>query len=387
MSAFNRPSLERMLEFELQKSLYELVSGNSGFRHTVFELIKVAEKERWIVQLLDAAQRTVPTNTQLAKFYITVRPLVTSTVYWEVDFPNQRDRVVEPSQPAPRREQTEETKSFELFGWKIFSTTRHLITFIGLFFIAALVGWFAWSLGQDNILSPITPTLTYIPTSVTPTHTPTPPTPVTPTSTYTPIPTLILTYTQTLQPTSTVAPTRTPDRLSTFSPVAPTPTLISTVGLNSSCSIPIPRGWLLSYKVTDGDSLSSIAPRYGVSVARLMIVNCMDDSDIYVGNLLYVPIILTPTPTPPNCKAELYENAFDGPASYFVEKNDTLDQIAWLNQTTVAELMTMNCLLNSTIFVGQLLYIPSNLRGFPLLITPMSTSMLTPMPTSTSPAP
>ena len=71
-----------------------------------------------------------------------------------------------------------------------------------------------------------------------------------------------------------------------------------------------PYNWT-PYIVRPGDTLGSIAARYGISVYTLMRANCLTTSYIYSGQLLYVPftfpvatftpvpIIPTFTPTPP----------------------------------------------------------------------------------------
>lgn len=55
------------------------------------------------------------------------------------------------------------------------------------------------------------------------------------------------------------------------------------------------------YIVQPGDTLSSIAYRYGISLYTLMLANCLSTTYIYYGQTLFVPPfypIVTPTPTP-----------------------------------------------------------------------------------------
>jgi LysM repeat protein len=71
-----------------------------------------------------------------------------------------------------------------------------------------------------------------------------------------------------------------------------------------------PYNWMV-YIVQPGDTLGSIAYRYGISVYTLMVANCLSTTYIYYGQPLYVPpfypfvtppstpIIPTFTPTPP----------------------------------------------------------------------------------------
>ena len=59
-----------------------------------------------------------------------------------------------------------------------------------------------------------------------------------------------------------------------------------------------PFNWVLYY-VQPGDTLSSIARGYGISVLQLMQANCLTSTVIYVGQILRVPpiILITLTPT------------------------------------------------------------------------------------------
>ena len=83
-----------------------------------------------------------------------------------------------------------------------------------------------------------------------------------------------------------------------------------------SASVPCfpPSNWS-RYVVRPGDTLSSIAMRYGISVYTLMRANCLSTTFIYYGQALYVPptgpiVIYTPAPIfptitpPPSVTAE-----------------------------------------------------------------------------------
>jgi LysM repeat protein len=58
-----------------------------------------------------------------------------------------------------------------------------------------------------------------------------------------------------------------------------------------------PSGWV-SYTIQRGDTLSSIAARYGISVDALKQANCRTANTIYAGETLWVPFYLPPTSTP-----------------------------------------------------------------------------------------
>jgi LysM repeat protein len=57
-----------------------------------------------------------------------------------------------------------------------------------------------------------------------------------------------------------------------------------------------PSGWV-NYTIQRGDTLSSIAARYGVSIGALKQANCLTSNTIYAGDTIWVPYYLPPSPT------------------------------------------------------------------------------------------
>ncbi len=105
-----------------------------------------------------------------------------------------------------------------------------------------------------------------------------------------------------------------------------------------------------SYRVQEGDSLSSIAVRYGVTVDAIVAANNLPSrSTIYVGQLLTIP---TPgsNPAPPARNPS-------GQTTYTVQFGDTLSEIALQFGTTTEALARANGLSNDTIYAGQVLVI------------------------------
>jgi LysM repeat protein len=103
------------------------------------------------------------------------------------------------------------------------------------------------------------------------------------------------------------------------------------------------------YVVKAGDTLSSIAVRYGVSVWALIQANGLTSwSLIYVGQSLAIPGMEGPSPNiVPN---------ISGGESYVVRAGDTLTAIAQRFGTTVVVLANLNGISNpSAIYVGQTL--------------------------------
>lgn len=98
-----------------------------------------------------------------------------------------------------------------------------------------------------------------------------------------------------------------------------------------------------TYVVQRGDTLSSIARRYNISVQTLMSYNGLNSTTIYVGQRLAIPGSSDPGPVYPTV--------------YVVQRGDTLSSIARRFDTTVQALMQVNKLSSTTIYVGQRLTI------------------------------
>nr|WP_314067118.1 LysM peptidoglycan-binding domain-containing protein [uncultured Vagococcus sp.] len=104
-----------------------------------------------------------------------------------------------------------------------------------------------------------------------------------------------------------------------------------------------------SYTIASGDTLSSIARKYGVTVANLKSWNNLSSDIIYVGQKLSVKGGGTSTnnPTPTG-------------SSYTVVSGDTLSSIGRKYNTTAAAIKSWNKLSSDTIYVGQKLSIGSS---------------------------
>ncbi len=169
-------------------------------------------------------------------------------------------------------------------------------------------------------------------------------------------PTPTLTYTP-----SPVPPTSTPTETPTELPPTDPPTITLT---------PTPSGPFI-YSVEEGDTLYSIAERFGVEILVLIEANRerlgLDPSNpiIKVGDELLVPPpgteLSTPTPLPEGLPRGTR-------IEYTVQSGDTLAAIAQEFNSTVEDIIDVNELEDpNAIFVGQILIIRVN------LVTPVPT--------------
>jgi LysM repeat protein len=217
-------------------------------------------------------------------------------------------------------------------------TAREAVTgfLLAGLFVAIILGGVALSLAESNIR----------PVTVPPTQ-PATDTPALPTSTVPPSQTSI--FTETASPTST--DTTTPP---------PPPT-----------TCPPPVGWV-SVIVQPGDTLYTLAFRYGITPETLSQQNCLLTADLPAGSRVYVPFVSTVVPTP--CRP---------PSSwviYIVQPGDNLFRISLKYRITVAQLQRGNCMGSSyLIYSGQRLYVPNVATSTPNVTnTPTSTGTPTP---------
>ena len=103
---------------------------------------------------------------------------------------------------------------------------------------------------------------------------------------------------------------------------------------------------LTYYTVKSGDTLWSIARRYGLTIDQIKEVNNLKNNTLSIGELLYIPSKETETVTKD---------------VYTVKKDDTLYSIAKKYYLTVDELKKLNNLTNDTLNIGQKLYVSKEL--------------------------
>lgn len=101
----------------------------------------------------------------------------------------------------------------------------------------------------------------------------------------------------------------------------------------------------LYYTVKAGDSLYAIANKYGMSVEELKELNNLTSNLLTIGQRLLI---------------KKREDLTDSTETYTVVKGDNLYQIALKFDTTVDALKTLNGLNNNVLSIGQVLKIPSS---------------------------
>jgi LysM repeat protein len=115
-----------------------------------------------------------------------------------------------------------------------------------------------------------------------------------------------------------------------------------------------PAGWIL-IAVHPYDTLESLAARFRVSPYQLAQANCLLTDNLAPGYTIYIP---PPLPPP----AQIIERCgapFGWVRAYLVQPGDTLYRIAGSFGISVYELQQANCLPNTFITPGNLLWVPN----------------------------
>ena len=156
---------------------------------------------------------------------------------------------------------------------------------------------------------------------------------------------------QVVEPTTTPTVTNTTTPTITSTPVTPTPT-----------GTPVPTPTPLAYRVAGGDTCSSIAFSFGVSIQSIVLLNNLPAAcdTLFVGQELLIP---HPTPTPTQLPTATLSGAEAtraacGEIEYLVQENDTLSSISANYAISITALKEYNGLVNDTVRSGQIILIP-----------------------------
>lgn len=101
----------------------------------------------------------------------------------------------------------------------------------------------------------------------------------------------------------------------------------------------------LEYIVQSGDSLYSIAKRYGITARELQTYNNLPSSLLSIGKVLLIP--------------SSNNNSSNNYTTYYVQRGDSLYSIASRYNTTVDEIRRLNNLNTNLLSIGQELLIPA----------------------------
>jgi len=106
------------------------------------------------------------------------------------------------------------------------------------------------------------------------------------------------------------------------------------------------------YKIKSGDSIGSIAEKYGVKVSEIQKWNNISGNKILAGNTLKIYSDANVNDIP-NETTKTTKNTKTNQQNYTVKNGDSLYSIAQSNKTTVAKLKSLNNLTSNKIKTGQ----------------------------------
>ena len=159
----------------------------------------------------------------------------------------------------------------------------------------------------------------------------------------------------------------------------PSVTLLPTATLLPPTNCPPPAGWIL-IAVHPYDTLESLAARFRISPYQLAQANCLLTDNLAPGYAIYIP----PPPLPPPTQFFVPCGVpFGWVRAYVVQPGDTLYRIAGLFGISAADLQQANCLPNTFITAGNLLWVPNVPTVTPSVIIQLKFGTLTPTASQT----
>jgi LysM repeat protein len=138
-----------------------------------------------------------------------------------------------------------------------------------------------------------------------------------------------------------------------INPVTPT-ALVPTVPSNPPIAEVPPAAAVTEHKIQQGESFSTLASHYGVSVKTIQAANPgVYSTKLMIGQVLNLPPKVTAAANTTGATAPA-----DATDTYTVKSGDSLSKIATSHGTTVKELQKLNNLTTTQIKVGQKLKLP-----------------------------
>ncbi|GEM_PF-3538975 len=98
----DKPSLSRMLWYELNKNL-DTIAGEDNLQNIVCRLIKTADAERWVPDLINAARKSIPRNELLKNIADELLPLLSSSKGKVPNFKNKPEYEITPEPEPPTK--------------------------------------------------------------------------------------------------------------------------------------------------------------------------------------------------------------------------------------------------------------------------------------------
>lgn len=170
-------------------------------------------------------------------------------------------------------------------------------------------------------------------------------------------PAAIVPFTNAPEPLAT---TTNPPAATPTNPVPPT-AVVPSVPSTPPPTVDAAAGVVVEHKIKQGESFSTLAKDYGVTVKAIQAANPgVDSSRLKIGQVVKVPPKTAAAPA----------NGGTAPAgetadTYTVKSGDSLSKIASDHKTTVKELQKLNNLPTTQIKVGQKLKVPPRLAPAP----------------------
>jgi len=120
-----------------------------------------------------------------------------------------------------------------------------------------------------------------------------------------------------------------------------------------------PAAWAdITHTVKNGESLSTIARKYRVSISKIKEANDLEDTRLQIGQCLTIPQTPAPVSTSSSSRTGNQQNTASGqevPDTYGVRSGDTLAGIAKRFHLTVKDLQEINELKGTRLRIGQVL--------------------------------
>ena len=129
-------------------------------------------------------------------------------------------------------------------------------------------------------------------------------------------------------------------------------------GNHVAVGAPLEEGEVL-HKIQAGETLYSIAKKYGVSVAAIVEHNYLPSTNIIAGRNLKIPGVQKQTQPVKESKPAAPATAAKGHNVYKVQAGDTLYSLAKRFGSSVSELRSLNGLKYDAILIGQSLKLPN----------------------------